>query len=54
MFAAQLRYFVRCVAERRPPLRCLPEDTCRVMQVMTASRQSVESGRVITLSNENG
>jgi predicted dehydrogenase len=49
MFAAQLRYFVRCVAERRPPRLCLPEETCRVMQVMTASRQSVESGRVIAL-----
>jgi predicted dehydrogenase len=53
MFAAQLRYFVRCVAERRPPLLCLPEETCRVMQVMTASRQSAENGRVITLSEEN-
>ncbi|MGA8578986.1 MAG: hypothetical protein WB579_09935, partial [Bryobacteraceae bacterium] len=54
MFAAQLRYFVRCVAERRPPLLCLPEETCRVMQVMTASRQSAESGQVITLSEKNG
>jgi len=51
MFAAQLRYFVSCVAERRPPLLCSPEETCQVMQVMTASRQSVESGRVVELGN---
>jgi len=54
MFAAQLHYFVSCVAERRPPLLCSPEETCRVMQVMTASRESAESGRVITLGGENG
>jgi predicted dehydrogenase len=53
MFTAQLRYFVGCVAERRPPLLCLPEETCRVMQVMTASRQSAESGKVIALGDEN-
>jgi len=51
MFAAQLRYFVRCVAEGRPPLLCLPEETCQVMQVMTASRQSAETGKVITLGD---
>jgi predicted dehydrogenase len=51
MFAAQLRYFVRCVAERWPPLLCPPEETCRVMQVMTASRQSAESGQVIAPSD---
>jgi predicted dehydrogenase len=49
MFAAQLGYFVHRVAERRPPNRCLPEETYQVMQVMTASRQSAESGRVIAL-----
>jgi predicted dehydrogenase len=49
MFAAQLRYFLRCVAERQPPRLCPPEETCQVMQVMTASRQSADSGRVIAL-----
>ncbi len=54
MFVAQDRYFVNCVADRRPPRRCPPEETCRVMQVMTASRHSAESGRVITLDKEQG
>jgi predicted dehydrogenase len=50
MFAAQLRYFVSCVADRKLPRLCPPEETCQVMQVMTASRQSAESGgRVIAL-----
>jgi predicted dehydrogenase len=49
MFVAQLRYFVHCVAERQPPRLCPPEETCQVMQVMTASQQSAESGRVIAL-----
>jgi predicted dehydrogenase len=49
-FVAQLRYFVHCVAERQPPRLCPPEETCQVMQVMTASRQSAESGRVIALT----
>jgi predicted dehydrogenase len=52
MFAAQLRYFVSCVSERRPPLLCAPEETCQVMQVMTASRQSAESGQVIALGDQ--
>ena len=49
MFAAQLRYFARCVADRQPPRLCPPEETCQVMQVMTASRQSADSGQVVTL-----
>jgi predicted dehydrogenase len=54
MFVAQLRYFVRCVAEHQPPRLCPPEETCQVMQVMTASRQSADSGRVIALGAEQG
>jgi predicted dehydrogenase len=51
MFAAQLSYFVHRIAERRPPSVCPPEETCQVMRVMTASRQSADSGRVIALAN---
>jgi predicted dehydrogenase len=54
MFVAQLRYFVSCVAERQPPRLCPPEESCQVMQVMTASRQSAESGRVIALGPRTG
>jgi predicted dehydrogenase len=54
MFSAQLRYFLSCVAERQPPRLCPPEETCRVMQVMTASRQSADSGRVIALDEAHG
>ena len=51
-FVAQLSYFVRCVEERQPPRLCPPEETCQVMQVMTASKQSADSGRIITLGEE--
>jgi predicted dehydrogenase len=54
MFVAQLRYFAHCVAERQQPRLCPPEETCQVMQVMTASRQSADSGRVIELVEEHG
>ena len=50
MFVAQLRYFAHCVTERQPPRLCAPEETCQVMQVMTAARQSADSGKVIALS----
>ena len=53
MFAAQLRYFVSCVADRQQPRRCPPEETCRVMQVMTACRQSADSGRIIALGEKD-
>jgi predicted dehydrogenase len=53
-FATQLRYFAHCVAERQSPRRCPPEETCQVMQVMAASRQSAESGQVIPLGEERG
>jgi predicted dehydrogenase len=49
MFVAQLRYFARCVADGQPPRLCPPEETWRVMQVMTASRQSAETGQVVAL-----
>jgi predicted dehydrogenase len=54
MFSAQLRYFVSCVADRQPPRLCPPGETCQVMQVMTASRQSADSGKVITLDEGLG
>jgi predicted dehydrogenase len=50
-FVAQLRYFVRCVAERQSPRLCAPEETCQVMQVMTASRQSAESSQVVIIGD---
>jgi predicted dehydrogenase len=49
MFVGQLRYFVHCVAACQPPRLCAPEETCQVVQVMTACQQSAESGRVIAL-----
>jgi predicted dehydrogenase len=49
MFVAQLRYFVRCVGENQAPLLCLPEESCQVMQVMTASRQSANLGQPVKL-----
>ncbi|MGA2984202.1 MAG: Gfo/Idh/MocA family oxidoreductase [Terriglobia bacterium] len=52
MFVAQLRYFVRCVAEREPPHLCPPEETYQVMQVMSASRLSADSGRIIALDTD--
>jgi len=51
-FVAQLSYFVRCVTARQPPRLCPPEETCQVMQVMTASRQSADTGRIIALGDE--
>ena len=54
MFAAQLRYFAQCVAESQPPRLCPPEETCQVMQVMNASRQSADSGRIIAFSEQRG
>jgi predicted dehydrogenase len=48
-YVAQLRYFADCLAQGQPPRICPPEETCQVMQVMTASRQSAESGRIIAL-----
>jgi len=48
-YVAQLRYFVQCVAERQPPRLCPPEESCQVMQVMSALRQSADCGQIITL-----
>ncbi len=49
-FVTQLRYFVRCLAEGQPPRLCPPQESYDVMRVMTASRQSAETGRVIALA----
>ncbi len=51
-FVAQLTYFVKCVTEHQQPLRCPPEETCQVMEVMTALRQSADSGSIITLGKD--
>jgi UDP-N-acetylglucosamine 3-dehydrogenase len=48
-YVAEFRYFVECVEQRRPPLRCPPEESCQVMEVMTALRESADSGRLIPL-----
>ena len=52
VFAAQLHYFLSCVAEGKPSRRCPPEETCRVMQVMAASRESAETGLILELDGE--
>ena len=51
-FVVQLRYFARCVAEGQPPCLCSPEETCQVMQIMTASRQSAESSQVVRIGGD--
>jgi predicted dehydrogenase len=53
-YVAQFRYFVQCLAEGQPPRLCPPEESCQVMQVMTAARQSADSGRIIALAGEQG
>jgi predicted dehydrogenase len=53
-YLAEFRYFVRCVAERQAPCICPPEESYQVMQIMTAARQSAESGRIMALANEPG
>jgi len=49
-YVAQLRYFVHCVAHHQPPNLCPPEESCQVIQVMDAARQSAETGRIIALA----
>jgi predicted dehydrogenase len=53
-FVAQLTYFVKCVTEHQQPSLCPPEETCQVMEVMSALRQSADSGRIVTLGEERG
>jgi len=48
-YVAQLRYFVECVADGQPPRLCPPEESYQVMRVMSALRQSAESGQLIAL-----
>ena len=43
MYAAQLRYFVECVARNQPPDLCPPEETLEVMRIMTACRESLST-----------
>ncbi|MGO8734069.1 MAG: Gfo/Idh/MocA family protein [Terriglobia bacterium] len=48
-YVAQFRYFAQCVAERQQPRLCPPEESCQVMQVMSALRQSADTGRVVAI-----
>ena len=48
-YLAQFRYFIHCVAEGQPPTTCPPQESCQVMEVMSALRQSADSGRLVTL-----
>src|ERR1019366_10100058 len=49
-YVAQLCYFVHCVTHHQPPSLCPPEESCQVIQVMDAARQSAETGRIVALA----
>lgn len=48
-YVAQLRYFSRCVEHGQDPEICSPDESCSVMKVMEASRQSAETGQTLAL-----
>ena len=48
-YVAQFRYFIRCLEQHQPPATCPPQESCRVMEVMTALRQSADSRQLVTL-----
>lgn len=50
MYAAQIRYFADCVAQRHPPDLCPPEQTYEVMKIMDACRQSLATHAPVRLS----
>lgn len=49
-YRAQLKYFLDCVGDARPPARCPPRDSVAVLQWIEACRQSIaEDGQPISL-----
>ncbi len=50
MYVAQLQYFADCVAQVSAPLRCLPEDSYKVMQIMEACKKSLSSSSPVRLN----
>lgn len=49
-YVAQLRYFARCVEHGEDPKICSPDESCSVMKVMEACRQSAETGQTLALA----
>ncbi len=51
-FVNELQYFLDCVRSRQKPVLCPAEESLEVMQVMDASRRSVESCKAVQLSED--
>ena len=49
-YVAQLRYFAGCVEHGEDPEICSPDESCSVMKVMEACRQSAETGQALALA----
>ncbi len=50
MYVAQLQYFVDCLEGGHAPLRCLPEDSYKVMEIMEACRESLSTSAPVRLA----
>jgi predicted dehydrogenase len=46
-YAEELRYFVRCIAEGRPPERITPADAAAAIAIVEAEIKSARSGRAV-------
>jgi predicted dehydrogenase len=53
MYVAQLQYFVDCLEGGRAPLRCLPDDSYKVMEIMEACRESLSTSAPVRLATSS-
>src|ERR1700737_1585986 len=49
MFVSQLRNFLECVENRETRMICPPEESYEVMKIMTAARQSADTGQPVQM-----
>jgi UDP-N-acetylglucosamine 3-dehydrogenase len=48
-FAAQLKYFVKCVETQTAPLTCPPEESLKALRMAEACRRSLDTGMAVSL-----
>ena len=49
MYVAQLQYFIDCLEGGYAPMRCLPDDSYKVMEILEACRQSLSTSAPVRL-----
>lgn len=51
MYENEIRYYIKCLTEKKMPEKCMPDDTVAVMKINHAEIQSARTGKIVKIES---